>query len=509
MLLTYDLGAPECSRPDLITEKSKLKVKQNIDIWSLGCVYSEVIRWLAQGRVGVIEYRQERKAEIKQGSPVGANDCFHDGSRALDAVRRSHEVSIAQLRRIDFITESVVDIVNDMLVVAEDRPKAQGNQGLWRKQLRTLDNAKRRLADHRRSALSSGLSVNIDERTQPRSQTDPVPGPMPTLPPRLPPNLPPGYKNKFNPLAQSHAQGDPANTPRNSGHGHDNPSFFLEEESFSRLSLEPTVEYINENTSPRHHNTPPNTSQHVSPLTPPSTQPPFFIPNTSQSQDHEVLERPTHLSWNGPERGLQMGTRGSPPTSDSSSPRYSATSSGLASITGSLGHNSGRLGHNSSHHPRSNNINGNLDYRRSTSTFDQQINLVASDFDPQPNATSSINQQYRNEFNQSASPPNPPSSQPARLSYQYSAPEQFVPQPPRPEPQPPRPEPQPSRPEPKKSRSVQEIASSGEMSIEEALNWKRDCKSTKTEAIGINKILRALLYGRDHVSKCLLASALI
>jgi hypothetical protein len=155
----------------------------------------------------------------------------------------------------------------------------------------------------------------------------------------------------------------------------------------------------------------------------------------------------------------------------------------------------GSLEHNSRHHPRPNNGNGNLDYHQSTSTFGPQANHGAGGFDTQNNTVHSIDQHYRDEFKKPTSPPNPPNSPLVDLPYQNHAPEPFVPQPP--------------RPEPKKPRSPQEIAASDEMSIKEALDWKRVCKSTKTEAIGINKRLRKHLYGRDHVSKCPLASALI
>jgi hypothetical protein len=290
IVLTYYSGAPECSRPDLITQKAKLKVKQNIDTWSLGCVFSEVIRWLAQGHVGVFEYRKERKAEIKQCQIVGtdgASDCFHDGSTALNAVRRSHEISVQQLRKTDFITEAVVHMVNDMLVVADERPTVRG---LYRKQIRILAGAKNSLADHKRD-VSSSLATSTDERTQPRSYTHPATGPSPNLRPKLPPNLPLETASKLNLPAQNYVKGD-----RDLGHGHDNPLFFSEDHEFSRLSHEPIAEHSNGSSAPRQYTTHPNTLHHTFPLTPPSTKLPFFVFDTSQFQDREALEHSEHPS---------------------------------------------------------------------------------------------------------------------------------------------------------------------------------------------------------------------
>jgi len=187
VLTSHSLGAPECSRPDLITEKSKLRVKQNIDIWSLGCVYSEIIRWLAQGHPGVSEYQRERKAEIRElDQAVGATDCFHNGESVLDSVRKSHETSVEELRKTDFITDYVVDMVGDMLVDSDDRRSAQE---LWRKQVRILNNARKRL-NEKRNSLSPGQTVNTNDKSgTPRSQTHPASSPSPILPPKLPPGF--------------------------------------------------------------------------------------------------------------------------------------------------------------------------------------------------------------------------------------------------------------------------------------------------------------------------------
>ena len=48
-------GAPETYRSrDL--EKSHLQVRQAVDIWSMGCIFSEVATWVTEGYSIVREY---------------------------------------------------------------------------------------------------------------------------------------------------------------------------------------------------------------------------------------------------------------------------------------------------------------------------------------------------------------------------------------------------------------------------------------------------------------------
>jgi len=258
------------------------------------------------------------------------------------------------------------------------------------------------------------------------------------------------------------------------GNGPSNSTFFPDDEI--RLSLEPTTERSDEN-APRQHLSPPNNSCLISPLTSPSAESPFFIPNNSQYPTQEAPGQPERGPWT---EERNSPTPGSPQISELPSPGYNGynlPNPRLISMTGSLGHNS-------PHPARSSILNGNLVYRRSAPAFDPQRN----DFNAQQ-STASINSHYRNDSYQSTSSKTPSTPPLIGVQYQYSPPPSSVPQ--------------PSRPEPKsrKSRSPHEISSSKEMSIEEALTWKLQCKTSKTEAIGINKNLRKELEGRDHVSK--------
>ncbi|KAH6717034.1 hypothetical protein BKA61DRAFT_600947 [Leptodontidium sp. MPI-SDFR-AT-0119] len=178
------------------TARNKLRVHQNIDIWSLGCIYSEAVRWMADNKLGVVDYRRERKVELSQIHPVGEFDCFHNGYEALEAVRRSHQTALTRirsLRRADFITEKVVDMIGDMLVETKHRPTAEN---MWRKQRTIIDAAKKNLQESRKPLHASGSDFNSSNRSQARSVTHPVPGPSSNSEPATPPVLPPEYRQK-------------------------------------------------------------------------------------------------------------------------------------------------------------------------------------------------------------------------------------------------------------------------------------------------------------------------
>jgi hypothetical protein len=172
---TQVADAPECYRPDETSVRDKLRVGQNVDVWSLGCGYSEAARWVKNGYYkGVVQYRNERKDEISTIAEFQDADCFHNGSKVLMAVKESHRKSTTNLRTEDYITKAVVDrMITDMLDVAPARPTAAN---LWYKSKGIVSDARHQL---QLAASPPGE----------RSRT--VPEHTPPSPPVLPPGLPP------------------------------------------------------------------------------------------------------------------------------------------------------------------------------------------------------------------------------------------------------------------------------------------------------------------------------
>ncbi|KAF4628548.1 hypothetical protein G7Y89_g9603 [Cudoniella acicularis] len=123
---TRTYGAPECYRPYDPAAHDRLKINQDVDIWSLGCIFSEAARWLAHGFQGVNDYRQERRIETSRIPGFRDADCFHNGESLLQAVLNSHEKTQPNLQRADFITQAVIEqMINPMLEVSGGRPSAK------------------------------------------------------------------------------------------------------------------------------------------------------------------------------------------------------------------------------------------------------------------------------------------------------------------------------------------------------------------------------------------------
>jgi hypothetical protein len=109
---------------------------QSIDIWSLGCIFSEAATWIAAGYLGVVNYRKRRQFEIDQISRVLPEKGFHDGKTLLKAVQEHHQVLPQLLQIDDSMTREILQVmIEEMLDVAALRPTAAQ---LWRKSERIL-----------------------------------------------------------------------------------------------------------------------------------------------------------------------------------------------------------------------------------------------------------------------------------------------------------------------------------------------------------------------------------
>ena len=172
------LGAPEARRYDEKLQKCNLKIKQNVDIWSLSCVFSEVATWVNKGWDQLAEYRNRRIQEMELKNRK-REDCFHDGFVILTAVEQSHDDIIASHRANDPITSEVVDnLIRDMLLFKEaQRPTASH---VYHKSRRIIEEAKAKIRRAESPAFAATDSVPpwpIDTKSPPLKD-----------PPTLPPN---------------------------------------------------------------------------------------------------------------------------------------------------------------------------------------------------------------------------------------------------------------------------------------------------------------------------------
>ena len=168
-------GAPECYRADVGIERIRLPVTQKVDIWSLGCVFSETAVWLVLGAKGLKEYRRRRGMETEGIPNFRDGNCFHDGQVVLDSVKRIHKtLPAAEVRVGDHVTSPMLDMVtNKMLVNVKHRKTATDLSTMT---TGILNDAMTKLRDQNLYAGTGSASGSALES-----------------PPRTPPEAPPGH----------------------------------------------------------------------------------------------------------------------------------------------------------------------------------------------------------------------------------------------------------------------------------------------------------------------------
>lgn len=112
---TFEYGAPECRDAQSFVAGM---VGRTSDIWSIGCVFSEVAAYIEQGEPGVQRFRQGRTVDAEHGK----QRCFHDGqalSSNVDRYIRDLEETTKSTS-----TENLIRLIRKTLS-RSDRPKAE------------------------------------------------------------------------------------------------------------------------------------------------------------------------------------------------------------------------------------------------------------------------------------------------------------------------------------------------------------------------------------------------
>lgn len=192
---THTYGAPECYRSDEFLATSRIEVKQNVDVWSLGCIYSEAATWVVQGWKGLQAYRLARLLETSSMNFDGG-DCFHNGEAVLATVINVPEKLKDFIRPSDHVTKPVLELmVREMLEDAVGRPTAIQ---LWRKASRILREAEKNCTRPNADQLSRAHPKHsIKEGSQPSLPSDPhTPPYSPTTPYQNGPSTQPSSSQK-------------------------------------------------------------------------------------------------------------------------------------------------------------------------------------------------------------------------------------------------------------------------------------------------------------------------
>lgn len=158
-------SAPEAYRSSAL-EKARLQVPQNVEIWSIGCILSEVATWITEGMPKVLEYRRRRAMEVH--SKISRNEeLFFHNYKVLEAVKQMHEEIKQNSRPTDRITDAVIQRLVKAMMIIDHHARAPATHFL---------DQSRQILDEARPAPGHTVSDEV----------------IGTSRPRLPPNLPPG-----------------------------------------------------------------------------------------------------------------------------------------------------------------------------------------------------------------------------------------------------------------------------------------------------------------------------
>ncbi|KAI1010794.1 hypothetical protein LB503_005027 [Fusarium chuoi] len=113
--------SPEATRLYKDQEKGFMQVPVASDVWSLGCVISEAIVWVAGGTAALDEAASDRRREILTHWPLLADgsfgECFHNSSTALTCVVKSHSAALDALQGPIFLSRNVCSLVEHCMLV--------------------------------------------------------------------------------------------------------------------------------------------------------------------------------------------------------------------------------------------------------------------------------------------------------------------------------------------------------------------------------------------------------
>ncbi|KAH7378713.1 kinase-like domain-containing protein [Pyrenochaeta sp. MPI-SDFR-AT-0127] len=167
---TNAYAAPEYSSAPIDKDEGRL-----YDIWSLGCVYLEMIVWVVAGSDGLKDFRDRRAGELALRDEW--EPAFHNGAVPLNEVLLMYEHAKSRLKPYDDWSGVVLDLVeNHMLVCRKNgRLGARDIHRLWSKRVE-VPTCQSLMADSKDfPQLSTSLaSPGTFNSTQARSKNEPT-----------------------------------------------------------------------------------------------------------------------------------------------------------------------------------------------------------------------------------------------------------------------------------------------------------------------------------------------
>jgi len=129
------VAPPESHISDPAQNHTNLPVTPSVDIWSLGCLYHEVLVWMVFGHKQLLAYRRERMLEAASFD-IDDGECFHKRYDVLRTVKSMNERLRSETKhRGGYNTDDILDIIEDMIVI--DPSKRKSSKSLYDK-LKTI-----------------------------------------------------------------------------------------------------------------------------------------------------------------------------------------------------------------------------------------------------------------------------------------------------------------------------------------------------------------------------------
>ncbi|KAF2789518.1 hypothetical protein K505DRAFT_365536 [Melanomma pulvis-pyrius CBS 109.77] len=116
-------SAPECGGSS--DGKIRVPVSQKIDVWSLGCIISEIATWVILGFSGIRKLEEHLKIAIQDTGIDNhrAMPVFHDGKKVLPEVAKWHKGLRRNMRPDDGITAKILDLVDEHLLQGDPKSR--------------------------------------------------------------------------------------------------------------------------------------------------------------------------------------------------------------------------------------------------------------------------------------------------------------------------------------------------------------------------------------------------
>jgi serine/threonine protein kinase len=152
--------APECCGADDLEQTAPRPYTKAADIWSMGCLFSDMLVRSSLGQDGVSRYRDAREAENKQFHVPNHNpQCFHNGIERLSCVDEFHR-KVLEKHPEDDVLRVVSDIILDHMLkpIRERLDDALTIRRYWENHIGARSNANSGLSTAGLSALASTVT---------------------------------------------------------------------------------------------------------------------------------------------------------------------------------------------------------------------------------------------------------------------------------------------------------------------------------------------------------------